>query len=339
MTLTGDAVRLPAYLIHWNAPEWVAQSIESLRASIGISLEIFVIDNSASLPSMTGIHVIRPLRNVGFSSAANIALTDWFTRGDASWCLIGSHDLLVGPETLLTLLTAGERNPGLGVLAPEFRDRVSSRSTIASHPDYEEVDWTSGACHVLRRACVAEVGGYDYRLGSYSEDVDYCGVVRRGGWKVGVVPTAPAWTIGTRVDREWQLRNGWSNGVLVTVKSSGYPAGAASLGRLAVSWVRHALLGLNLDGSAASHRTARKASAGALRRGTYLFLTDFIRPVRRIEIRGTGIGESGAGVKEGRARLRARNQRLGTAESTRLGRSQKRVRRKRYRKGFSPTRP
>ena len=298
MTLTGDAVRLPAYLIHWNAPDWLARSIESLQASIGVDLEISVVDNSASLPSMVDARVIRPARNVGFSSAANMALTDWFARGDASWCLIGSHDLLVDPETLLTILTVGEANPELGVIGPRFRDLKSSHSKLSAHPDYEEVDWTSGACHILRRACAAEVGGYDYRLGSYSEDVDYCGVVRRGGWKVGVVPTAPASTIGTRVDREWQLRNGWSNGVLVTVKSSGYVAGAASLGRLGVSWARHAVLRVVPGDRASSHRTARRASASALWRGAYLFVGDIFRPVRRIEINGAGLHEPRQRVRD-----------------------------------------
>jgi GT2 family glycosyltransferase len=283
MTATGVPTPLSAYLIHWNAPEWLARSIETVRASVGISPKIAVIDNSASLPSMPGIRVIRPARNVGFSGAANMALTDWFARGGSPWCLIGAHDLLVGPETLLTLLTVGERHPRLGLIGPGF-GWVSSNSRIASHPDYEEVLWTPGACHLLRRACVAQVGGYDYRLGSYGEDVDYCGAVRRGGWKVGVVPAADANTIGSRVDREWQLRNGWGNRVLVTVKSSGYPAGAATLGRLGVSWVRHALLSVVPGDRAASHRTVRGTYAGAVWRGAYLLLADLCGPVRRIEI-------------------------------------------------------
>ena len=53
-------------------------------------------------------------------------------------------------------------------------------------------DWLSGACMLLRRDVLDEVGGFDERFFMYCEDRDLCRRVRRSGQKVVYEPGATA---------------------------------------------------------------------------------------------------------------------------------------------------
>lgn len=52
------------------------------------------------------------------------------------------------------------------------------------------VDWVSGACMVLRKEALDQVGFMDERFFMYWEDVDLCGRMWRAGWKVVYFPRA-----------------------------------------------------------------------------------------------------------------------------------------------------
>jgi N-acetylglucosaminyl-diphospho-decaprenol L-rhamnosyltransferase len=58
--------------------------------------------------------------------------------------------------------------------------------TEASLPT--EVDWVSGACMVLRRRVLEDVGPLDERFFMYFEDADLCRRAREAGWSVYYLP-------------------------------------------------------------------------------------------------------------------------------------------------------
>jgi GT2 family glycosyltransferase len=51
-----------------------------------------------------------------------------------------------------------------------------------------EVETLSGACLMLRRAAIAQVGGLDENFFMYLEDLDYCIRLREAGWKLYYLP-------------------------------------------------------------------------------------------------------------------------------------------------------
>jgi GT2 family glycosyltransferase len=53
-----------------------------------------------------------------------------------------------------------------------------------------EVDWVSGACILLRRSALEEVGYFDERFFIYWEDADLCRRMWQKGWKVVYFPQA-----------------------------------------------------------------------------------------------------------------------------------------------------
>jgi N-acetylglucosaminyl-diphospho-decaprenol L-rhamnosyltransferase len=58
------------------------------------------------------------------------------------------------------------------------------------HPCSHECDWVSGACMMIRREVVDEIGFMDEGYFLYFEEVDYCRVARSAGWGVWYVPEA-----------------------------------------------------------------------------------------------------------------------------------------------------
>lgn len=199
---------LPVYLIHYGAPEWCARAVASLLASEGVTIEITVVDNGGGeeldrlLPRE--VRVIRTGRNLGFAGGANLAIDDWRSRdAHGEWLVIGSHDLHVQPDALRVLVDAAPERGNVGIYAPwvEGREHRIPRWTGGN---LVEVEWASGTCMMLRRACLEDVGGFDDRFGSYGEDMELCRRARRHGWRTAVVVTSRAHGLGTayRVEKD-----------------------------------------------------------------------------------------------------------------------------------------
>jgi hypothetical protein len=53
-----------------------------------------------------------------------------------------------------------------------------------------EVDWVSGACMVVRRKALKEVGVFDERFFLYWEDADLCRRMSDKGWRIMYYPKA-----------------------------------------------------------------------------------------------------------------------------------------------------
>lgn len=58
------------------------------------------------------------------------------------------------------------------------------------HASVRGVDWVMGACLLVRRETVADVGLLDEAFRMYYEDIDWCYRIRQRGWKIYYVPRA-----------------------------------------------------------------------------------------------------------------------------------------------------
>lgn len=312
---------IPAYLVHWDAPEWCASAATSILGSRGVVVELTVVDNGQRsgapvgdlLPA--GVRVLPLASNRGYSGGANAALDDWRRRHpDGDLCLLGSHDLHVEPDALLRLVERALAEPDIGLLAPALTKPVARSGgvwdgrrgaqvrLVPDGPDLIERDWVSGSCILVRRACADQVGPFDERFGSYVEDVDYG--LRAGdlGWRVAVLTSAEVWGLGSSSDESVTFIA--ANTILLGAKRGGWRGAGRGLA-LFGWWTAKGLLA-----SVAVWRApARRAVSRRYARQRLVALTDLgiarrlravLRERRASGVRGTSRTRSGARPTERR---------------------------------------
>src|SRR5215217_1320135 len=169
-----------------NYASWplTLRCIESLQLTRYRDFEIFVVDNDSvkppELPSW--VRLIRNKENVGFARAHNRGI---------------SGPRIVDSEGELQLSARREINALSGFLGrTSLLTRLFPKSSLVksqfpavtnqSHPT--SVDWVSGACMVVRKETLRDVGPLDERFFMYFEDADLCRRARAAGWLVYYLP-------------------------------------------------------------------------------------------------------------------------------------------------------
>ena len=188
----------------------------------GISANIYVFNNSSGngldhlKENFPTINVINSPYNMGFSKAVNKVLK----QSSSPFIVLLNPDAYIEDNFFNSVLNYMEKHPNVGILGPKILNLDGSlqgsarsfpspltaffgRSSILSKyfPNNRftraniltdrcdgkttmEVDWVSGACLVVRRNAVVEVGYLDERFFLYWEDADWCKRMWSKGWKV-----------------------------------------------------------------------------------------------------------------------------------------------------------
>jgi len=191
-------------------------------------LEVIVVDNASDDGSVAmvqgefpAVRLIANDDNLGFSKANNQALR--IARG--RYLMLLNPDMVVLDDALARLVSFMEAHPAVGVcggdgLSPELvsqpqftraiptplvalyhflkLDRFFPKSrrfgrynyTFADRTKLLEVEAISGACMLVRRAAMEQVGLLDERFPMYAEDLDWCLRFTQAGWKLFYVPAA-----------------------------------------------------------------------------------------------------------------------------------------------------
>jgi len=206
-----------------NYASWplTLRCIESLRETRYEDFEIVVLDNDSVQPPElpSGVRLIRNKENVGFARANNTGIAA--SSGDP--IVLINPDTLVERDFFEPLKRFFEENPRVGIAGPRILDsegdlqlsarreisalsgflgrtslltRLFPRSSLVksqfpavtdqSHPS--SVDWVSGACMVVRRDTLRDIGPLDERFFMYFEDADLCRRARAAGWLVYYLP-------------------------------------------------------------------------------------------------------------------------------------------------------
>ncbi len=163
--------------------------------------------------------LVRSALNGGFSAGNNLGMA----AQEATYYLLLNSDARVLPGVIDSLIDAMERDPRVGLAGPRlqwengdpqdscFRDRTPmSEFLSAAHTgpidrlfsgfvvslglfDHTTVaDWVSFACVMIRGEARRRIGDMDEGYFLYFEDIDYCRMARRDGWKVVYAPQGRA---------------------------------------------------------------------------------------------------------------------------------------------------
>jgi GT2 family glycosyltransferase len=212
-------------VVNWNTRELLAECLRSIERTAGdLDLETIVVDNASTDGSLEMVHEQFPLvrlmanpDNLGFSRANNEALA----VGRGRYLLLLNSDAVLTPGALQVLLALAEAQPRAGIVGARLLNPDGSFQ--ASHTPFptlwqeflilsglgrlvygrwypsrgpeadkgpQRVDYVEGACLLVRREAVREVGGLDDGYFMYAEEVDWCYTMRRVDWEVWYHPEA-----------------------------------------------------------------------------------------------------------------------------------------------------
>ena len=206
-------MKLSIVIVSYNVCRFVAQCLDSvLRASEGIDVEVFVVDNASADDTVSHIgsrypwvKLIANDDNLGFSRANNMAIR----QAQGEYILLLNPDTIVAGSTLRECVGFMDAHPqagGLGVrmhnadgsLAPESRRAIPSpwvsclkmlgftKRYYMSHLSWDEpgrIEVVSGAFFMLRRKALDQVGLLDEDFFMYGEDIDLSYRLLKGGWE------------------------------------------------------------------------------------------------------------------------------------------------------------
>jgi hypothetical protein len=235
-------------LVNWNTRDLLLRSLQSIEDTKGgLDVEVIVVDNASADDSVAqarsrfpGAIIIQNEDNTGFSQANNQGMA----VATAPFFLLLNTDAFLHAGALdhmLEHMHSQQRAGALGcklvyedgslqrscnsfpTVATElwqalFLDRLFPQSKIFGKytlsywdmNDAREVDVVMGACMLLRREAIDQVGGFDTGFFMYSEEVDLCYRLRQAGWQVRYTPDATVTHIwggsSRKVPRETFLR-------------------------------------------------------------------------------------------------------------------------------------
>jgi N-acetylglucosaminyl-diphospho-decaprenol L-rhamnosyltransferase len=214
-------MKFSVLIVNYASWPFTLRCIESLRATGYGDFEIFVIDNDSveppGLPSQ--VRLIRNNENVGFARAHNRGIA----ASTGNLVVLINPDTVVERDFFERLERFFSKNPDVGIAGPRIVDsdgklQLSARREIGAlsgllgrtslltrlfpksslvksqfpavtegtHPT--PVDWVSGACMVIRRETLREIGPLDERFFMYFEDADLCRRARAADWLVYYLP-------------------------------------------------------------------------------------------------------------------------------------------------------
>ncbi|MCX7779142.1 MAG: glycosyltransferase family 2 protein [Patescibacteria group bacterium] len=153
-------------------------------------------------------------KNIGLAAALNLGVK----KAEGKYLLILNPDVVVLENSIEKLYQFMEKNPQVGVCGPKLlnpdrsiqpscyrfpkwyipilrRTFLGQFSWAKKKIDYylmadfdhqvnKEVDWLLGACLMIRKEALEEIGFFDERFFLYFEDVDLCRKMKLHGWRV-----------------------------------------------------------------------------------------------------------------------------------------------------------
>jgi len=216
-------IDLSILIVNWNTKDYLLQCLDSIFQTVRrSSWEIFVIDNGsvdgsgeAAQKRFPSIRLIENERNLGFAKAMNQGLQQ----------SSGRHSLLLNPDASIKegaierMLSFMETHSEVGAAGGQLLNEDGSKqNSIANFPSLAtelfnksflrrmfpkrfpgkernyfepiEVDSVIGACMIVSREVMEQLGLMDEDYFLFLEETDWCYRMKKAGWKVYHLPEA-----------------------------------------------------------------------------------------------------------------------------------------------------
>ncbi|MFH1866796.1 MAG: glycosyltransferase family 2 protein [Patescibacteria group bacterium] len=215
-------LKLSIIILNYKNAGLIKQCLKGLFTEpIKSAFEVIIIDNASGdgclnmvTTNFPQVKTIQSEKNLGYAAGNNIGLRE--ARGD--YILILNPDVAVFGEALDQLVNFMEQNSKVGIASPKL---VNPNGTVQmsaftfpsfwlpifrrtplgywpraeqqvkeyllmdwDHKENKPVDWLLGACLIVRRQALEQVGLLDERYFLYVEDTDWCRRFWKNSWQV-----------------------------------------------------------------------------------------------------------------------------------------------------------
>lgn len=204
-------------VVSYNTKGLLLECLASVLTSAPAgSVKLMVVDNGSEDGSYEAVRevypgaaTIRNAANLGFGAACNQGIR----ATGARFILLLNSDAVLSAEAFQVMKECLEQNERCGAAGCRLVDAAGdevintrnfltpfnqalelagikgprlAQRTRRPRPDRNDcsVDWIDGACLMVRRSAVDQVGMFDEQFFMYSEDEDLCLRLRRDGWLV-----------------------------------------------------------------------------------------------------------------------------------------------------------
>ena len=229
MSLTGDPKRenslkdITIVIVNWNTKDLLMNCLHSVYQTIkDISYEVIVVDNASTDGSVKmlqdefpTVEVIENEENRGFGAANNQA----FAVMKGRYALLLNTDAVLTEHAIRELFLFMEGHPetslSCGQLLNEDGNRQNSIANFPTlltmsantslleyifpkrfpskryiHKSPVEIESAIGACILVRKKAMNDIGVFDERYFFFFEETDWACRMRSAGWKIYHVPSA-----------------------------------------------------------------------------------------------------------------------------------------------------
>ena len=225
-------------IVNWNTKDLLLDCLSSVFKTVnGLSSEVWLVDNASIDGSVEavkngypGVRIIQNSENLGFAAANNLA----FARMKGRYALLLNTDTVLTNGAVKEIYDFMESNKEVGMACGQLLNLDGSKqNSIANFPSLRsllfnetllrillpkkfpskrkaypspiEIDSGIGACLMVRKKAMDEVGFFDEKYFFFFEETDWAYRMKRAGWKVYFVPKAKIYhaqgkSVGSRAE-------------------------------------------------------------------------------------------------------------------------------------------
>lgn len=210
-------------IVNWNTRDILRNCLNSIYKTVkDIDYEVYVVDNNSTDGSQEAVkkdfpdvNLIENKTNTGFGHANNQA----FDVMQGKYAVLLNTDAVLKENAIKDLLGFMDKHPKAGIAGVQLlNDDGSKQNSIDNFPSIEteilnksllrllfpnkylsknrnydkpvEVDSVIGACMMVRKEAMDEVGLFDEDYFFFLEETDWCSRMEKKGWSVYHVPEA-----------------------------------------------------------------------------------------------------------------------------------------------------
>ena len=259
MALDTQEMEISIIILNWNGAEMLRRYLPSVLQHTP-EADVIVADNGSTDNSLTvlkkefpSVKTIVLDKNYGFAEGYNRAIA----QVDSEYVVLLNSDVEVTEGWLSPLLAFMKAHPEVAAVQPKVRSWLHRnrfehagaaggylsklyfpycRGRLLWHVEEDkgqydsiaEVDWTSGACMLVRREAYEACGGLDEAFFAHMEEIDLCWRMRLKGWKLYCLPQSVVYHLGggaLSYDNPRKTYLNHRNNLLMIYKNKQHPFG------------------------------------------------------------------------------------------------------------------